>query len=66
MLRTNDRFMISSHINPDGDAIGSSLAVKRMLEKLGKDVLWVLDEDPDMRFTDFINRKNSTCWGKTV
>ncbi|MGI6456027.1 MAG: DHH family phosphoesterase [bacterium] len=53
MLRTNDRFMISSHINPDGDAIGSSLAVKRMLEKLGKDVLWVLDEDPGHAFYRF-------------
>lgn len=34
-----------SHANPDGDAIGSSLALGMALEKEGK-VVWVLGEEP--------------------
>lgn len=32
-------FVISSHIHPDGDAIGSALALRRMLENYGKDAI---------------------------
>ena len=30
--------VITNHTNPDGDAMGSALALKRVLEKLGKSV----------------------------
>ncbi len=33
------RYVISSHIHPDGDAIGSALALRRMLESYGKDAI---------------------------
>lgn len=47
-------FVISSHINPDGDAVGSALALKRILEKRGKDVLFVMEEELGRTFTPFL------------
>jgi phosphoesterase RecJ-like protein len=37
-LRGHDRFLLTTHENPDGDALGSLLALKLALEQLGKDV----------------------------
>jgi bifunctional oligoribonuclease and PAP phosphatase NrnA len=36
-LRSNDRFLLVTHENPDGDALGSLLAMKLALDALGKD-----------------------------
>ena len=36
-LRSRDGFLIVTHENPDGDALGSLLAMKLGLERLGKD-----------------------------
>jgi phosphoesterase RecJ-like protein len=36
-LRSNDRFLLVTHENPDGDALGSLLATKLALDSLGKD-----------------------------
>src|ERR671935_291516 len=36
-LRSNDRFLLVTHENPDGDALGSLLATKLALDWLGKD-----------------------------
>jgi bifunctional oligoribonuclease and PAP phosphatase NrnA len=41
-LRSHDRFLVTTHENPDGDALGSLLATKLGLEQLGKDVRIVL------------------------
>jgi bifunctional oligoribonuclease and PAP phosphatase NrnA len=38
-IRANDRFLVTTHENPDGDALGSLLAAKLMLVQLGKDVV---------------------------
>jgi phosphoesterase RecJ-like protein len=35
-IRKNERFMIATHVRPDGDAIGSLLAMKLILKRLGK------------------------------
>ncbi len=37
-LRKNERFMVATHVRPDGDAIGSLLAMKLILQHLGKQV----------------------------
>lgn len=37
-LRSNDRFLVVTHENPDGDALGSLLATTFALRQLGKDV----------------------------
>jgi len=41
-LRENDRFVVTSHEAPDGDALGSLLAMGLALEQLGKDVVMFL------------------------
>ena len=41
-LRANDRFVVTSHDNPDGDALGSLLATHLALQSLGKDSVMVL------------------------
>jgi phosphoesterase RecJ-like protein len=38
ILLSNRRFVISSHVRPDADAIGSELALAAILESLGKEV----------------------------
>ena len=42
-LRSNDRFLVTTHENPDGDALGSLLATTVALRDLGKDVVMFLD-----------------------
>jgi bifunctional oligoribonuclease and PAP phosphatase NrnA len=41
-IREHDRFVLTTHENPDGDALGSLLAAKLALEQLGKDTSMVL------------------------
>jgi bifunctional oligoribonuclease and PAP phosphatase NrnA len=41
-LRENDRFVVTSHEAPDGDALGSLLAMGLGLQQLGKDVVMYL------------------------
>src|SRR5438874_2288268 len=36
-IRANDRFLLVTHENPDGDALGSIRAMKLVLDALGKD-----------------------------
>lgn len=38
LITKNEKFLILTHSTPDGDAFGSSLALKYLLEKLGKKV----------------------------
>src|SRR5688500_11466361 len=41
-LRENDRFVVTSHEAPDGDALGSLLATGLALQQLGKNVAMYL------------------------
>jgi phosphoesterase RecJ-like protein len=45
MLRSHDRFLLVTHENPDGDALGSLLAAKLGLDSLGKDAQMYLYGD---------------------
>jgi phosphoesterase RecJ-like protein len=46
-LRDARRLLITSHVSPDGDAVGSSLAMARLLRGIGKSTLvWLRDEVP--------------------
>ncbi|MBU2547772.1 MAG: bifunctional oligoribonuclease/PAP phosphatase NrnA [Proteobacteria bacterium] len=38
LVREHGRFLIATHVNPDGDAVGSLLGLGRTLEGLGKQV----------------------------
>jgi len=44
-LKQSSKLLISTHRNPDGDAMGSSLALYQVLRKLGKDVKVILPDD---------------------
>ncbi len=50
-INKRDHFLITAHINADGDAISSVLAMGYYLKSLKKDFIMVLhDEKPDKRF----------------
>src|SRR5204862_5506790 len=44
-IRSRQRFVLSSHARPDGDAIGSQMAAALALEAMGKQVV-VVNRDP--------------------
>jgi phosphoesterase RecJ-like protein len=41
-IRSHDRFLVTTHENPDGDALGSVIAMRLALEQLGKDAVLYL------------------------
>src|SRR5947208_4534007 len=41
-LRSGERFLLTTHEGPDGDALGSLLALHEILEQLGKDSVMFL------------------------
>lgn len=45
LLRTHDRFFLTTHLRPDGDALGSELALAGALRQLGKTVHIVNADD---------------------
>ena len=44
-VRAHERFLVVTHENPDGDALGSMLGTTRALRGLGKDVVMYLSGD---------------------
>ena len=52
-IRRRQRFVLSSHVRPDGDAIGSQLAMAFALWQLGKDVRLVNRDAPPTPMTVF-------------
>ena len=57
VLRSHDRFIVTTHENPDGDALGSLLAMTFALRELGKDAdMYLFGEVPipnEYEFMDF-------------
>ncbi len=46
-LREGQRFLLTSHANPDGDAVGSTVAAARLLRQIGKAAtVWLHDPVP--------------------
>jgi phosphoesterase RecJ-like protein len=54
-IRRNGRFLISSHVNPDGDGIGAAMALKWAVLKLGKEAQIVIDSPAPSTFDYFEN-----------
>ena len=44
-LKKYQRYLISSHVNPEGDSVGGQLAMARFLRNTGKEAL-IVDQDP--------------------
>jgi len=52
-IKKEDNFLITSHVRPDGDCIGSEIAMGLILEKLGKKYEIINPDCPKKRF-DFL------------
>ena len=50
-LKSVQRLVITAHVNPDGDAIGSSLGLAHALKALGKEVQVFIDDDIPAAFS---------------
>ncbi|HAY61883.1 MAG TPA: DHH family phosphoesterase, partial [Acidaminococcaceae bacterium] len=49
LLKKAQKLVLVSHISPDGDTLGSALALARALRSLGKEVILNVDDDlPDV------------------
>jgi bifunctional oligoribonuclease and PAP phosphatase NrnA len=48
-----DRLVLTTHIRPDGDALGSEIGLALFLQKLGKQV-WILNSDPPPANLDWL------------
>lgn len=46
LLDKSDKIVLTCHVRPDGDAIGSTLGLYHLLHKLGKDVSVVVPDHP--------------------
>lgn len=45
LVRENERFFVTTHLSPDGDALGSQIALGRFLQKLGKTAAMVNSDE---------------------
>lgn len=65
LVRKFNKILVVSHARPDGDALGSLLAVKTVLTALGKDVTAVVtDEIPEMyRFLPGVDQVSNRLAG---
>lgn len=52
-LKSNDDFLIATHISPEGDALGSAIALAMALGSMGKKAA-VYDRDPVPEFYSFL------------
>ena len=50
LLLAQDKLVLCPHVSPDGDALGSTLALKMALEKAGKKVALMVDDDVPKAF----------------
>lgn len=66
LLRRGETYVLTTHLSPDGDAIGSLLALAAGLKKLNKQVICLIDDDlPEnfsglLPFSDWIQKPNDT------
>jgi phosphoesterase RecJ-like protein len=56
-IKRTDKYIITAHETPDGDAIGSECAMYRVLRKMGKTAL-VLNADPTPKKFTFLDAGN--------
>lgn len=65
LLRENDRFVIVTHVNPDGDTLGSAFGLLRALRKLGKKAK-VVNEKPISADFSFITAQGDDFEGDEI
>lgn len=54
IIRNNNSFLLTTHVNPDADAVGSEMALYHLLKRMGKDAVIINhNETPDnIQFLD--------------
>jgi len=57
LILKSNKIFISSHINPDGDSLGSSYAFYHLLTQLGKDCM-IINHSPLPKMYNFLNQEN--------
>lgn len=60
IINENSTFMVASHIMPDGDSIGSLLAMSCILKKLGKKVTCIINDSIPDKYTFLPGVENIT------
>ena len=66
ILRSHHRFILTSHIRPDCDALGSELGMAGILEALGKQVT-IINGHPTPPILTFLDpRQNIRVLGETI
>jgi phosphoesterase RecJ-like protein len=58
ILRTHQRFVLTTHVNPDGDGLGSEFALASWLHTMGKDVR-IVNCSPTPVVYDFLDPEKS-------
>jgi len=58
ILKENNSFLISTHTNPDADAIGSEVAFYLVLKKLGKHA-YVINHSSIPYFLEFLDTEKN-------
>jgi phosphoesterase RecJ-like protein len=54
ILQENNSFLLTTHVNPDGDAIGSEIAVYFILKELGKKI-YIINHSPTPYNLEFLD-----------
>jgi phosphoesterase RecJ-like protein len=54
VIETHDRFLVTTHVRPDGDALGSEVAMAGLLRQKGKDVR-IVNSSPTPPRYDFLD-----------
>src|ERR1700758_3440490 len=54
LIETHDRFLVTTHVRPDGDALGSEVGMAGLLRQRGKDVR-VVNASPTPPRYDFLD-----------
>jgi bifunctional oligoribonuclease and PAP phosphatase NrnA len=58
LIETHDRFLVTTHVRPDGDALGSEVGMAGLLRQKGKDVR-VVNSSPTPPRYDFLDSENT-------
>ena len=54
IIKEKQKFIITTHVNPDGDGLGSEIAFSHLLKSLGKEV-HIINQDPILENYSFID-----------
>ena len=60
VIKEKQNFVITTHINPDGDGLGSEIAFFHLLKNLGKEVSLINQDPPPVTYS-FLDKKGDFC-----